>query len=225
MNLIQESYQRLFPEKEFPFKAELEYNRRLSPFNANISLRRDKINLHLNLQWKDIDNEIKIGLIQSLLVKILREKKNSPNIDLYNNFIKNIPILTPKDNIDPILEQSFQRLNQQFFSNELEKPNLTWGTSSFHKLASYNFHNDTVTMSTIFQDAKEEVVDYVMYHELLHKHHKFNHKNGRSSFHTRAFRTDEHSYPNHEQIERQINGIIRSKKYPIKKKLWGLWMD
>ena len=80
-------------------------------------------------------------------------------------------------------------------------------------------------MSTIFQDAKEEVVDYVMYHELLHKHHKFNHKNGRSSFHTRAFRTDEHSYPNHEQIERQINGIIRSKKYPIKKKLWGLWMD
>ena len=225
MNLIQESYQRLFPEKEFPFEAELEYNRRLSLFNANISLRRNQLNLHLNLQWKDIDNEIKIGLIQSLLVKILREKKNSPNIDLYNNFIKNIPILTPKDNIDPILEQSFQRLNQQFFSNELEKPNLTWGTSSFHKLASYNFHNDTVTMSTIFQDAKEEVVDYVMYHELLHKHHKFNHKNGRSSFHTRAFRTDEHSYPNHEQIERQINGIIRSKKYPIKKKLWGLWMD
>jgi len=225
MNLIQESYQRLFPEKEFPFEAELEYNRRLSLFNANISLRRNQLNLHLNLQWKDIDNEIKIGLIQSLLVKILREKKNSPNIDLYNNFIKNIPILTPKDNIDPILEQSFQRLNQQFFSNELEKPNLTWGTSSFHKLASYNFHNDTVTMSTIFQDAKEEVVDYVMYHELLHKHHKFNHKNGRSSFHTRAFRTDEHSYPNHEQIERQINGIIRSKKYPLKKKFWGLWMD
>ena len=64
MNLIQESYQRLFPEKEFPFEAELEYNRRLSLFNANISLRRNQLNLHLNLQWKDIDNEIKIGLIQ-----------------------------------------------------------------------------------------------------------------------------------------------------------------
>ena len=80
MNLIQESYQRLFPEKEFLYQSGIEYNRRLSDFNANIKLYKNKISVNMNLQWKDIDNEIKIGLIQSLLLKILRKKGNSINM-------------------------------------------------------------------------------------------------------------------------------------------------
>ena len=52
-----------------------------------------KITINLNLQWKDIDDEIKIGLIQSLPLRIL--KKPIPNIELYNSFVRNIPILTP----------------------------------------------------------------------------------------------------------------------------------
>lgn len=212
MDLIQESFQRLFPEELFLYKTEIEYNRRLSPFNARILLQESKINLHLNLQWKDIDEEIKIGLVQTLLLKILQKKKQTPNIDLYSNFIKNISLLTPKDNFDSVLEQSFDRINHQFFSNSLEKPNLKWGNQSFRKLASYNFHNDTVTVSTIFKDSPQEVLDYLMYHELLHKYHKFSHKNGRSSYHTTLFRGDEHKYPYYLQIEEQINQIIKTKR-------------
>ena len=95
MNLIQESFQRLFPEKEFSHQTYFEYNRRLSSFNANILLRNNKISVHLNLQWKDIDNEIKIGLIQTLLLKVFKRKVNTSNIELYNNFIKNIPACIP----------------------------------------------------------------------------------------------------------------------------------
>ena len=61
MDLIEESFQRLFPEKEFPYRAEMEYNRRLADFNANIRLEPRRIKVNLNLQWKDIDPEIKIG--------------------------------------------------------------------------------------------------------------------------------------------------------------------
>ena len=58
MALIQESFRRLFPEKEFDYQTYLEYNRRLSDFNANIKLAHNRISLHLNLQWIDIDDEI-----------------------------------------------------------------------------------------------------------------------------------------------------------------------
>ncbi|MBU0457296.1 MAG: hypothetical protein ABH824_06405 [Nanoarchaeota archaeon] len=213
MTIIQESYQRLFPEKEFFYQTEIEYNRRLSNFNANIRLHKNKIKVNLNLQWKDIDKEIKIGLIQSLLLKIFKKRKNSANIDLYNNFIKNIPILTPKNKIDPTLEKSFHRVNERFFYNNLEKPNLAWGSDSRRKLASYNFHNDTITVSTLFIDVGSEILDYLMYHELLHKHIKFKHKNGRSSFHTKEFRKAESQYPNQNNIEKQINRIIANKIY------------
>jgi len=223
MNLIQESFQRLFPENEFSYLAEIEYNRRLGNFNANIQLRNKKLKVNLNLQWKDIDDEIKIGLIQHLLLKILRKKKNTFNIDLYNNFIKNIPILTPKTKSDPSLLDSFNRVNEQFFYGILDRPNLEWGRRSYRKLASYNFHNDTVTVSTLFTDARQEILDYLMYHELLHKHHKFRHNNGRSSFHTKAFREDEKKYPDYEMIEKEIDSIIRKRRKTSIKPVGNLW--
>jgi len=213
MDLIQEAYLRLFPDKEFSFQTEVEYNRRLSPFNANIKLYRETIFVNLNLQWKDIDDEIKIGLVQHLLLKIFRqEKKNTANIDLYNNFVRHIPLLTPKTKSDWVLEASFERVNKQFFQSSMEKPNLQWGQNSKRKLASYNFHEDSVTVSTLFKDSREDILDYLMYHELLHKFHKFKHKNGRSAFHTTAFRNDEHKYPHHEAIEKEISQIIRGRR-------------
>ena len=211
MNLIEESYQRLFPEKEFPYFAELEYNRRLADFNANIRLEPRKIKVNLNLQWKDIDREIKIGLVQHLLIRILKKKAHTHNIDLYNNFIKNIPILTPKTKTDPALESSFNRVNHLFLSNSVEKPNLSWGTASFRKLASYNFHDDTITVSTLFRTSPQHIIDYLIYHELLHKHHQFSHKNGRSSYHSTAFRSDERKFPRYQEIEQEINSIIRKR--------------
>src|SRR3989344_2729344 len=104
MNLIQESFNRLFPDKEFAYTTELNYNRRLNDFNANIRLQQRIIAINLNLQWKDIDDEIKIGLIQSLLLKIFQERTNTQNLELYNNFVKNIPLVIPKTEIDPVLE-------------------------------------------------------------------------------------------------------------------------
>lgn len=225
MNLIEESYQRLFPEKEFSYQTELEYNRRLADFNANIRLEPRKIKVNLNLQWKDIDKEIKIGLIQHLLLKMFKSKRHTHNIDLYNNFIKNIPILTPKTKSDPILESSFNRVNQSFLSNSVEKTNLSWGTASFRKLASYNFHTDTITVSTLFADVEPEILDYLMYHEMLHKHHKFKHHEGRSSFHSTAFREDEKRYPDYELIEKQIETIIRKKKYGGRRKSFWTFFD
>lgn len=212
MSLIQESFQRLFPEKEWKYLSEIEYNRRLSNFNANISMRHQKIKVNFNLEWKDIDDEIKIGLIQHLLLKIFKKKGNTHNIDLYNNFVRNIDILAVKDTFDPVLEKSYNRLNTQFFDNTLEKPNLVWGKESFRKLASYNFHNDTITMSTIFKGGKQEMLDQVMYHELLHKFFKFGHKDGRNSFHSPEFRRAERKFPSFHEIEIEIGQLIRTKK-------------
>lgn len=226
MDLIQESFHRLFPEDNFSYRTYLEYNRRLGDFNANMKMGPGVIKVNLNLQWKDIDEEIKIGLVQHLLLKVFKRKKNSANIELYNNFIKNISLFTPKTNIDPFLEESFARVNDNFFRGNIEKPNLVWGQDSFRKLASYNFHNDTVTVSTLFQDSQKEILDYLIYHELLHKFHQFSQKNGRSSFHSPAFRQDEKLYPSQEKIEQKINEIIRNKRiksFSLKKRKRGLW--
>ncbi len=234
MNLIEESYTRLFPNRDFSHKTYIEYNRRLSAFNANIALDKKTLKVHLNLQWKDIDDEIKIGLIQHLLCKVLKHKAHTQNISLYNSFIKNIPLLTARVTPPAQLENSYNRICSNLLpfsdlSHEPNRPNIKWGRESFRKLGCYNFHDDTITISTIFKDAPEHLLDLVMHHELLHKHFKFEHNNGRNSYHGPAFKSAEREFPQFEEAERELTRYIRQKmkgktrKKPKFTSLFGRW--
>lgn len=221
MNLLHESYRRLFPGREFPYQAMLEYNRRLARFNANILYSKNRIQVHLNLEWKNIDDEIKIGLIQALLLKVFREKKYTPNIKLYHNFVKSLPLMSVEKLVDPLLEPSFRRVNAQFFDSGMQMPNLTWGKNAFRKLASYNFHSNTITISSIFKKAPKNILEYLIYHELLHKHVAFTYKNGRSSYHSKEFRAIERLYPRRVMAEKELQAFLRQQKRPFSR--WKWW--
>jgi len=221
MNLIQQAFQELFPTSELQYKTILKYNKKLGDFNANIKLNYGILQVNMNYKWQGIDDEIQKGLIQTLLVKMFGKRfryksKTTFNIELYNNFVKKIPTITPITKTNPVLEASFHRVNQNHFYNLIDQPNLVWGTASKAKLACYNFHNDTITVSTIFQEARSDILDYLIYHELLHKKQKFKYKAGRNYFHTKKFRTAESLFPNQKQIEIEITGLIRKSKRPRK---------
>ena len=94
----------------------------------------------------------------------------------------------------------------------MEVPNLIWGKESTHKLGSYDYGTDTVTISTILKDDLE-LLDYVMHHEMLHKKHKFKSKYGRTHAHTKAFRDDEKKFPNQPILERRLERLARRKKF------------
>jgi predicted metal-dependent hydrolase len=217
MNLIQKSFQQLFPDKTPAYQLILKYNKKLGDFNGNIRLEKTFLQINLNYKWKQIDEEIQIGIIQTLLLKMFAKRyriktKTTFNIKLYNNFVKKIPLMTKNTKTHPILESSFHRVNQTHFHELLDRPNLQWGRASKAKLACYNFHNDTITVSTIFKDSPNHILDYLLYHELLHKKQKFYCKNGRNYFHTKKFRDAEDLFPNKNHVEKEINQIIRQSK-------------
>src|SRR3989338_5501000 len=192
MSLILEAYPQLYSEKTFQYEAEINYTARIKPYNANVKLLRNKNKLvfSFSLKWKEVSPEIQIGLIQELLVKILRSKNipRTMNMDLYNIFIKKLSTFAPKTHSEPHLEESFNRVNELYFSGMQEKPNLKWGNSSLRKLGCYEYASDTITISTIFQDSEKDLLDSVMYHEMLHKKLKYNQKNGRCSHHSPEFK-------------------------------------
>jgi predicted metal-dependent hydrolase len=206
MNLIEESFKRLYPEKKFPYLSKIRYSGKFKSFNANIKLRLNNLTLNLSKDWKTIDDEIKIGLIQELLIKLSKSKKNTKNMEMYNSFIKGLHKYIPKTQSDPLLESSFHRINEDYFSGLLEKPNLKFGKRSFTKLGSYEYASDTVTISSALEH-DFELIDYVMYHELLHKKHQFRSKNGRSYHHTRLFREKEREFPNYELMEKRLKRL------------------
>ena len=213
MQLIKEAFEKLYPNKAFNYSVKLKYSARFKPYNANVRHYKNNFEFSLSRQWKHISKDIVIGLIQTLLLKIFNDKKQTINIDLYNSFIRNLHISIPKQKSDPILESSFNRVNKKYFYNLIEIPNLEWGSNSKRKLGSYDYHTDTISISRIFLDAEPELLDYLMYHEMLHKRLKFKNKANRSYHHTKEFKAKEKEFEGHKEIEKKIKLLIKKSKY------------
>lgn len=207
--LIREAFKQLYPEKELRYSFSLRYSRKLKPYNANVKLYRSSMMFHLSKEWKKISKEIQVGLIQELMVKILKENKKTINIELYNLFMKNVHLAVPKTKIDKVLEASFDRINEAYFNGMLEKPNLQWGNASTSKLGYYEYGSDTITISTIFENERQELLDYVMYHEMLHKKFKFQSRNGRNLHHSNEFKQMESKFPDRDLTEKEIAKLVR----------------
>lgn len=223
MNLAEKAFLELFHKKRLNKKLIIKYSRAFNPYNANVRYTAYSMTFNLSYEWKKVSNEIKLGLIQSLLLKVYKERKKTLNTDLYDNFIKTVGDYSEVKESDRVLEESFNRVNEKYFNGFIDKPNLRWGGNSFIKLGSYEYGSNTVIISKIFEE-DSELLDYIMYHELLHKKHKFHTKNGRSYHHTRKFRKKEKEFDNPE-IEKKLERFLKKKKIkqvfkPRKKGFW-----
>jgi hypothetical protein len=219
MSLVESAVRELYPDKEFNYNASIKYSGKFKPYNANVRLRGRNLIFNLSRNWRTVSKEIRIGLIQELLVKVVRDKsfKRTSSMDLYTIFIKKAEIAAPKTKIDPFLAVSFERVNEKYFNGMIEKPNLVWHDSS-RRLGTYEYGSDTISMTKALRDADQDVLDYVMYHEILHKKYKFVNKNGRNYHHTTQFKNKEKEFKNQAEIERKIKclRIPRKKRAPRK---------
>jgi len=89
---------------------------------------------------------------------------------------------------------------------------------SFRKLARYDYQEDMITVSEIFRDAKPEMLDYLIYHELLHKKMKFSYKNGKNYHHTRSFKKMEEKFENAAGLEKEFGIFIAKKRRELSRK-------
>ncbi len=102
------------------------------------------------------------------------------------------------------LDEVFTRVNAEYFDGALPRPRLTWNKSITHrKMGHYHFPTDTVLISITLDspDVPAYVVEFVMYHELLHKQMGFNVVNGRRYAHTSEFREAERRFARYEEAK------------------------
>ncbi len=210
MKLAEKAFAELFPDKRLGRSLKIRYSRAFNAYNANVKYTSNSMVFSLSHDWRKVSNDIKMGLIQSLLLKVYKEKRKSLNIDLYENFIKSVGDYAHVKESDPVLEESYKRVNEKYFNGFVEKPNLKWGGESFSKLGSYEYGSNKVTISRVLKE-DSELLDYVMYHELLHKKHKFELKNGRSYHHTSKFRKKEKEFDN-PMVEKKLESFLKKKR-------------
>lgn len=219
MNLTQQAFAELFPGKDVNnYELKLRYTDKFKPYNANVRYKKNSMQFNLSRKWKTVSAEIQIGLIQCLLLKVLKERGRTINIDLYGHFMRSLHIAVPKTNTHPLLEESFNKVNEDYFTGMMEKPNLIWH-NSISRLGSYDYGSDTISISKmLLQD--RNALNYVMYHEMLHKKFKFSSNNGRNCHHSREFREQERKFIASEELERRLKHITSQAR---RKKRWGFF--
>ncbi len=200
----------LFPEKNEKREIRIKFSRAFKGYNANCAYTSYYIEFRLSSNWKDVSNEIVIGLLQELFNKIYKKKRKSYNIELYNDYIKKSTSYSKIERINPELKQCFNRVNEEYFNGMIDTPNLVWSKISYQKLGSYDFMTNTISISPILEQ-DQDLVDYVMYHELLHKKMQFQQRNSNKIYHSSEFKKKEKAFkiPN---IEKKLELFLKKKK-------------
>ena len=211
MGIIEEAFEGLGQGNPLDYSFLLKYSGKFRGYNANVRISGKRLSFGLSRNWRQVGKDIRIGLIQELLCRVLGISRTTMNIEIYRIFLKKVHLAVPKENIDPFLGESFDRVNDKYFSGMIEKPNLVWGHKSFSKFGSYDYGADTISISQVLEK-HINLLDYVMYHEMLHKKHKFTNSKSRTLHHTAEFRKSEREFENSAEMERQLGRISAKRR-------------
>ncbi|MGV8025369.1 MAG: SprT-like domain-containing protein [Anaerolineaceae bacterium] len=111
------------------------------------------------------------------------------------------------------LQQLFQKINAEYFQNSLGQPRLCWSSRrATRRLGYYHPDTDTITLSC-FLDQKTipaYVVEYVLYHEMLHKKLGLKEVNSYRLAHTTQFKQQERKFKQYSDAERFLKGFQRT---------------
>ncbi|HEY9803604.1 MAG TPA: hypothetical protein V6D25_24885 [Leptolyngbyaceae cyanobacterium] len=105
------------------------------------------------------------------------------------------------------LDELFDKVNHEYFFSSLPKPRLAWSRiNTYRKLGHYESARDRVVISLTLDDATvpEFVVEFVLYHELLHKYHGTKWVQGKRMVHTKEFRASESQFKFYQEASRWL---------------------
>jgi len=195
-----------------------------------IRLRSGRIYVRVSDIFRDAPLSVHRALAFILVARLLRRQAPEVHDRTYRDYACTSQILRASDiarrrrgrkiissargryyNLDRI----FTRLNRRYFDNSLEKPTLTWSQRRTRRILGHHdpVHETIVISKTLdTRDTPEWFVEYILFHEMLHIKHPARLINGRRYYHTKAFRTEEQSFPYYEEAQTWLERIARQRR-------------
>lgn len=106
----------------------------------------------------------------------------------------------------------FDDLNGRFFAGALRKPHLGWSTRSWRRqFGSYDPGPDQILLNKRMDrpEVPRYVVEYVLYHEMLHVKHPTRKSGCTLLSHSPEFRAEEKLFPEFERARRALDRMVR----------------
>ena len=205
--------------------------------NHTIRVRNGKVFVRLAELCRDLPMEAQIALAFILVSKLLRKKIPQKTVQTYRDFVNNNElrekalsnkrekgrkiISSAKGEIYNLIE-IFRHLNQIYFDGRIVEPTLSWSARKTYRiLGHHDSTHETIIVSKSLDDKNvpKYVIEYIVFHEMLHILHPTEHRNGRRYNHTPKFRRDERKFAFFEEAENWIEQNVKNMKRKAKNQL------
>ena len=224
-----EIYRRVFRELK-PRTPAPEIDLRFRPY-ANLDSRirlesgHRKILVKISDQLEHAPPEVQESLAHVLLGKLYRKPVDRSHQLRYREFVNRADIrrraleirrqrgrkrLTPPAGGSYDLDAMFDALNREYFGGALAKPRLGWSERRSRRLLGHYDHaHDTIVVSRLLDSrtVPRFVVEYVLFHEMLHLKHPVEYRSGRRCVHGPEFKREERLFPQYDEANRYLKRL------------------
>ncbi len=200
--------------------------------SSTIRLREGRIYVRISDILRSSPPEILHALARILLAKLYRSKPSKEHERIYREYTLLPEVLEASDSsrrergykltTSPQgkvydLEELFALLNERYFEGRLERPVLSWSQQKTGRvLGHHDYVHEAIIVSRTLDDAAipRFVVEYVLYHEMLHIKHPPRVAGNRTIYHSSQFRADERRF---EQFDEALEWMEKLAK-PVRRK-------
>ena len=108
------------------------------------------------------------------------------------------------------LDELFEDLNRRFFHSLMGRPQLTWSRDhARNRLGHYDPAHNAIVISRVFDHPRVPrfVVEYILFHEMLHLKHPVKLRGSRRCVHSSEFMAEERVFPELAQAQNFLKRI------------------
>ena len=202
--------------------------------NANSRIRLDKglLTVEVSDLFETAPLAVQEALAYILLGKLLRKPPEPGMITRYRNYLnrahvrRSLHVIKQKRGRKLLrsaqgetydLDEVFEELNFTYFHGLMARPQLGW-SAAFSRtiLGHYDAAHNTIVLSRILDSAQAPrlIVDFVMFHEMLHLKYPTEHRGTRRCVHTRHFKHAEKEFVDYDKAKAALADFVQSRVKP-----------
>jgi hypothetical protein len=210
-DIFNKAYRELRPRAAMP-----EIHVRFFPFasiNNTVRLRDGTLYFRISDLLEAAPESVLHAIAHILIAKIYRKEIDPQHAARYRKFVGSRAISEKAHLVrgirgrkriqDPTgnvydLNDIFEELNTRFFFGLLARPQMSWSQSSARNmLGHYDPAHNAIVISRVFDHLRvpRYVVEYIVYHEMLHLKHPVKLRGSRRCVHPKQFHEEEKLFP------------------------------
>ena len=211
LELFQETYSELRPGTAVP-EMTVEFFA-FANVNNTIRLRNGKLLVRLSDLLEGAPETVLRAIAHILLAKMYRKPIDRGHAARYRKYVGSHDIARKAHLVRQIrgrkllrsarghfydLDAVFEELNTRFFHGLMARPRMSWSQTKTRRiLGHYDPAHNAIIISSLFDHPKvpRYVLEYIVYHEMLHLKHPVRLRGSRRCVHSAEFQAEEKLFP------------------------------